>query len=182
MNFCSRCGSPVTLKIPANEDRPRYVCGSCEMIHYQNPRLVVGCIPVRKDRILLCKRNIEPRKGYWTLPAGFLENGETTAEGAIRETYEETGSVVTELAPYRMVDILHAHQIYLIFLSRLEKMDFHPTPESSDVRLFSESEIPWDAIAFPVIKKILRAYYEDRLSNLFSFRMDRMDTPGRSGF
>jgi NADH pyrophosphatase NudC (nudix superfamily) len=92
MNFCSQCGGPVVLKVPADDERPRYVCPSCGTIHYQNPKLVVGCIPVWEDQILMCRRNIEPRKGYWTLPAGFLENGETTAAGARRETLEETAS------------------------------------------------------------------------------------------
>lgn len=182
MKFCSRCGNPVTLKIPEYEDRLRHVCEACGMIHYKNPRMVVGCIPVMGDRILLCRRNIEPRKGCWTLPAGFLENGETTADGARRETWEETGSRVVDLAPYRMIDVLHAHQIYLIFLSRLEKMDFHPTPESAEVRLFEEAEIPWDNIAFPVIEKVMRAYFADRPSNHFPFRMEHINGPDHSGF
>jgi ADP-ribose pyrophosphatase YjhB (NUDIX family) len=128
MNFCSQCGGPVLLTVPDEDDRPRYVCPSCGTIHYQNPKLVVGCIPVWEDRILMCRRNIEPRKGFWTLPAGFLENGETTAEGARRETLEETGSTVAGLTPYLMVDIVHIHQIYLMFRSRLLAAGLSPDP------------------------------------------------------
>jgi ADP-ribose pyrophosphatase YjhB (NUDIX family) len=116
------------LKVPDDDERPRYVCPSCGTIHYQNPKLVVGCIPVWEDQILMCRRNIEPRKGYWTLPAGFLENGETTAAGARRETLEETASTVTDLVPYLMVDIVHIHQIYLMFRSRLLAARLPPHP------------------------------------------------------
>lgn len=124
MNFCSQCGRPVALTIPSDDDRPRHVCPACGVIHYQNPKLVVGCIPEWKGRILMCRRDIEPRRGYWTLPAGFLENGETAADGARRETLEETGSRVADLTPYLMVDIVHIHQIYLMFRSRLVAPDF----------------------------------------------------------
>ncbi len=178
MKFCSQCGKPVTLKVPADDDRPRHVCPSCSTIHYQNPKLVVGCIPVWEDRILMCRRNIEPRKGYWTLPAGFLENGETATEGARRETYEETGSRVVDLAAYLMVDIVHIHQIYLMFRSQLQRPDFHPTPESSEVKLLTEAEIPWEEIAFKVVEKTLRLYFQDRPSGRFAFRMDQIGKPG----
>ena len=181
MNFCSQCGGPVLLTVPAEDDRPRYVCPACGTVHYQNPRMVVGCIPVWEDRILMCRRNIEPRKGFWTLPAGFLENGETTAEGARRETLEETGSTVAGLTPYLMVDIVHIHQIYLMFRSRLLKPDFHPTRESSEVKLLAEAEIPWDDIAFKVIGKTLRHFLQDRPAGSFAFRTDRIDNRGPIG-
>jgi ADP-ribose pyrophosphatase YjhB (NUDIX family) len=137
----------------------------------------VGCIPVWEDRILLCRRNIEPRRGLWTLPAGFLENGETTAAGARRETFEETGSRVADLAPYLMVDIVYIHQIYLMYRCRLQALDFHPTRESSEVKLVAEAEIPWDEIAFTVIEKTLHHYLRDRSFGRFSFLTDRIDTP-----
>ena len=175
MNYCSQCGGKVLFTVPADDDRPRHVCPSCGMIHYLNPKLVVGCIPVWKDRILMCRRDIEPRKGYWTLPAGFLENGETAAEGARRETFEETGARVTNLTPYLMVDIPHINQIYLLFRSRLQRPDFHPTVESSEVRLMAPSEIPWEAIAFKVIAKALGHYLQDLSTNCFAFRTDKIE-------
>jgi len=175
MNFCSQCGGPVEFTVPADDDLPRHVCPSCGAIHYQNPRLVVGCIPEWEGRILMCRRDIEPRRGYWTLPAGFLENNETTAEGALRETLEETGSRVVDLAPYLMVDIVHIRQIYLMFRSRLLAPDFHPTRESSEVKLLTADEIPWNEIAFKVVEKTLRYYLQDRTVGVFAFRTDRIE-------
>lgn len=175
MNFCSQCGGPLVLEVPADDDRPRHVCPACGIIHYQNPKLVVGCIPVWNDRILMCRRDIEPRKGYWTLPAGFLENGETVTDGARRETLEETGAIVSDITPYLMVDIIHIHQIYLMFRSRLLAPDFHPTRESAEVKLMDEDEIPWGDIAFRVIDKTLRYYFQDRLSGRYAFRNDRIE-------
>ena len=175
MKFCSQCGGALTLAIPADDDRPRHVCPSCGSIHYQNPKLVVGCIAEWEGRILMCRRAIEPRKGYWTLPAGFLENGETTIDGARRETLEETGARLVDLQPYLMVDIVHIHQIYLMFRSRLAAPEVHPTRESTEVKLLAENELPWDAIAFKVVAKTLRHYLQDRLSGSFAFRIDRID-------
>ena len=172
MQFCSHCGGPLILAVPPGDDRQRYCCPACGTIHYQNPKLVVGCIPVWQNRILMCRRNIEPRRGCWTLPAGFLENDETAADGARRETLEETGCEVTDLAPYLMVDIVHINQIYLMFRSRLKDIDFHPTPESAEVRLVREAEIPWAQIAFKVIEKTLRRYLADRAEGRFVFRND----------
>ncbi len=175
MNYCSQCGSPVKLEIPADDDRLRHVCKACNAIHYQNPKLVVGCIPTWEDRILMCRRAIEPRKGYWTLPAGFLENGETAADGARRETFEETGTQVVDLAPYLMVDIVHVNQIYLMFRAALRALDFHPTRESSEVKLVEAIDIPWDDIAFEVIEKTLRYFLKDRTSGVFDFHIDKID-------
>ena len=170
MNYCSHCGRPVVQAIPPNDNRLRYVCHDCGTIHYQNPRVVVGCIPLWEGQILMCRRNIAPRKGYWTLPAGFLENGETTADGARRETLEETGAIVTDLLPYLMIDIVYVRQIYLMFRAQLTRPVFHPTEESSEVRLVSESDIPWDAIAFKSIEETLRSYVADRPGGGFAFR------------
>lgn len=175
MNYCSQCGEPVALIVPADDDRPRHVCPSCGSIYYHNPKLVVGCIPEWDGRILMCRRDIEPRRGYWTLPAGFLENGETAADGARRETFEETGAQVVDVEPYLMVDIVHIHQIYMMYRSRLAATDFHPTRESSEVKLLEEADIPWDEIAFKVIEKTLTHYLQDRSTGRFTFRTDRID-------
>jgi ADP-ribose pyrophosphatase YjhB (NUDIX family) len=177
MNYCSNCGEKVVLKVPVDDNRPRYVCTSCNAIHYQNPRVVVGTIPVWKDQVLLCRRNIEPRKGLWTLPAGFLENGETVAEGARRETLEETGSTVVDLVPYLMVGIVHVNQIYLMFRASMTAMDFHPTKESSEIQLVREENIPWDDIAFKVIEKTLHYYFQDCSLGRYEFQMDQIDAP-----
>lgn len=176
MHYCSQCGQKLTRRIPPDDDHLRHVCTACGLIHYQNPKLVVGCIPLWEERILICKRNIEPRRGFWTLPAGYLENGETAAQGAARETREETGSQVVDLVPYRMYDIVHVHQIYYIFLAKLEAPDFHPTKESAAVKLVSEAQIPWEKIAFPVITTTLEAYFRDRPSGRFPFANGQITT------
>lgn len=152
----------MTRQIPQDDDHVRAVCDSCGHVHYENPKMVVGTIPVFQDRVLLCKRNIEPQKGRWTLPAGYLENAESVQQGAVRETLEETRVQVRILSPYRMFNILFVDQIYLMFIAELLSRDFGPTSESTDVRLFSQSDIPWDDIAFDVIRQTLEDYYKDR--------------------
>ncbi len=175
MKYCSRCGSTVTLEIPAGDDRPRYTCHACGMIHYQNPRVVVGCIPEWQDKILFCRRAIEPRYGYWTLPAGYLENGETVAEGARRETLEEAGAAVHELSPYGLYNICYVNQIYLMFRGRLAGPDATAGNESLDARLLGVHEIPWDDLAFPVIEKTLIRYVKDRSRSEFTFHIDDIE-------
>jgi ADP-ribose pyrophosphatase YjhB (NUDIX family) len=172
MNFCSHCGAAVELVMPPGDDRLRFVCRTCRMIHYQNPRMVVGCIPEWQDQILLCRRAIEPRHGTWTLPAGYLENGETVTEGARRETREEAGARLTELKPYGMYNIRHVNQIYFMFRGLLADLDFKPGTESLEVRLYREREIPWDDLAFPVIESTLRHYLRDRPAGRFPFHID----------
>ena len=162
INFCSQCGSAMEFRIPEDDDHVRAVCGNCRHVHYENPKMVVGTIPVLGDRILLCRRNIEPRKGKWTLPAGYLENGESVQDGAARETLEETRARVDILGPYRMFNILFVDQIYMMFRARLLSENFGPTKESTEVRLFTEEEIPWDDIAFEVIRRTLTDFFEDR--------------------
>jgi ADP-ribose pyrophosphatase YjhB (NUDIX family) len=170
MKYCSQCGFEVELMVPDGDDRPRHVCGSCGSVHYSNPKLVVGCIPEWDDRILLCRRAIEPRYGLWTLPAGFMENGETTQQGAARETWEEARARVEIGDLYSLFNLPHINQVYLIYRSRLLDLEFGPGSESLDVRLFQESEIPWGQIAFPVVKETLGLYFRDRTSGLFSLR------------
>jgi ADP-ribose pyrophosphatase YjhB (NUDIX family) len=163
MKFCSDCGAEVRLTIPAGDHLPRHVCGTCGTIHYRNPKMVVGCIPEWVDnRILLCRRAIEPRYGLWTLPAGFMENGETVQQGAARETLEEAQARVAVGALYSMFNLPHIDQVYLLFRARLLDLDFGPGSESLEVALFHPAEIPWDALAFPVIAESLRLFLADR--------------------
>jgi ADP-ribose pyrophosphatase YjhB (NUDIX family) len=169
MNFCSNCGQPVTYLIPPGDDRFRFYCESCGVVHYQNPRLVVGCIPETENKILLCRRAIEPCHGKWTLPAGYLENGETVAAGAKRETFEEAQARVEILAPYALYNICHVNQIYLMFRARLQDNNFQAGRESLEVKLFSEKDIPWEEIAFPVISATLLQYYDDCRTGRFPF-------------
>jgi ADP-ribose pyrophosphatase YjhB (NUDIX family) len=171
MNFCTNCGRPLTVKIPEGDDRPRHVCESCGVIHYRNPRMVVGCIPVLGDRILLCRRAIEPRLGKWTIPAGYLENGETVTEGARRESFEEARARYAELVPYRLYNIRHVNQMYLIFRGVLADSGFGPGEESLAVDLFEESEIPWSELAFKVIFTCLSHFFEDRRKGGFPFQV-----------
>jgi ADP-ribose pyrophosphatase YjhB (NUDIX family) len=172
MNYCSNCGDTVKLATPAGDDRPRYVCESCGTIHYENPKVVVGCIPEMDEKILLCRRAIEPRADKWTLPAGYLENGETVAQGARRETFEEAGARVEIIAPYALFNICYVSQIYVMFRARLLDGHIAAGSESSEVCFFSEKDIPWDQIAFTVIEKTLRQYFKDKPTGLFPFHMD----------
>ena len=172
MKYCSQCGALVLLSIPPGDDRPRYICTSCGTIHYQNPRVVVGCIPEWENKILFCQRAIEPRYGYWTLPAGFLENGETVSEGAKRETYEEAGATVNQLEPYGLYNICYVNQIYLMFRGSLVDLNFKPGSESLAVRLFTPEEIPWDELAFPVIGKTLTRFIQDRTHSVYPFHIE----------
>jgi len=167
MNFCSHCGAGLTQRIPAGDDRPRFVCDQCHTIHYQNPRMVVGTIPEWEDRILLCRRAIEPRAGRWTLPAGYLENGETMIDGARRETREEARAALIDLAPFALFDLPFINQIYLMFRGPLRTADCQPGEESLEVRLFREDAIPWDELAFVVIRETLERYFSDRAEGRF---------------
>ncbi len=163
MKYCSACGSSdVAVRVPAGDHMPRYVCSACGVIHYQNPKVVVGCLPEWESRVLLCKRAIEPRHGLWTLPAGFLENGETVTAGAARETLEEASARVDIGELYTMISLPQINQIYVMFRARLVDLDFRPGPESLEVRLFHEDEIPWDRLAFRTIGRTLRNYFLDR--------------------
>jgi ADP-ribose pyrophosphatase YjhB (NUDIX family) len=167
MNFCSECAHPVALAIPEGDNRPRYVCTHCEAIHYQNPKLVIGSIPVWEQdgqlKVLLCKRAIEPRYGYWTLPAGFMENAETTAQAAVRETEEEAGAHIALGELFTLLNVAHVHQVHLFYLARLLDLDFAAGVESLEVKLFAEHEIPWDELAFPTIRTTLELFFADRV-------------------
>lgn len=169
INFCSACGAPTTVRVPAGDSLPRHVCDRCGAIHYRNPRLVVGSLPVWEDRILLCRRAIEPRHGLWTLPAGFMENGETTAQAAMRETVEEACAQVEIGDLYTLINVPHINQVHVIYMARLLDLDFAPGVESLEVALFGEAQIPWEEIAFRTIGQTLRHFFADRRNGAFVF-------------
>jgi len=167
MNYCSVCGKPVSKKIPPGDNLLRFVCESCQTIHYHNPKIVAGCIPEWGDQILLCRRAIEPKAGLWTFPAGFMEIGESTEQAARRETEEEAHAQVELTSLYAVLSLPHIGQVYMVFRGRLIIPEFSAGEESLDVRLFKRDAIPWDAIAFPVVKDALRRYVEDAVHGLF---------------
>ena len=167
MKFCSACGARVILEVPAGDNRPRHVCGDCGSIHYLNPKMVVGTVPEWEGRLLLCRRAIEPRYGYWTLPAGFLESGETMEEGAYREAREEANANLRIEGLYTLFSIPHIDQVHAFYRARLLDQDFHAGEESLDVRLFREDEIPWDELSFPVVHKTLELWLEERDTGRF---------------
>ena len=176
IKFCSACGADrIEFRVPDGDNLPRFVCGACGTIHYQNPKVVVGCLPESEDRVLLCRRAIEPRHGLWTLPAGFLENGETVAAGAVRETLEEANARVAVGELYTIISLPHISQIYMMFRARLLDLDFGPGPESLEVRLFPEDEIPWEELAFRTIGRTLRNYFLDRKLNAFRTRVSVLE-------
>lgn len=166
LNYCSSCGEKVSLMIPEGDNRHRYVCVSCETIHYENPKIVTGCIAEWEDRILLCKRAIEPRYGDWTLPAGFMENSETNIEGAARETLEEANARVDNMRLFCVFSIAHINQVYTMYLGDLVDGKASPGSESLETALFNQQEIPWDQIAFQVIGETLRLYYRDKAKGI----------------
>jgi ADP-ribose pyrophosphatase YjhB (NUDIX family) len=170
MNYCSECGARVEVRVPDGDNRARHVCSSCRTIHYQNPKIVVGCIPEWDDQVLLCRRAIEPRYGLWTLPAGFMENGETCSQGAARETREEGNARVKIIELYTLFNLPHINQVYMLFRSQLLGRDFGPGEESLDVALFKEQDIPWDHLAFPVVRETLKLFFKDRRQGEFHQR------------
>lgn len=161
MKYCSQCGAPISSKIPEGDNLPRFVCDNCHIIHYQNPKIVTGCLPEWEDKILLCKRAIEPRYGLWTLPAGFMENHETLTQAAMRETWEEACAKVDNLQLYTIISLPYISQVYIMFRSQLLDLDFAPGSESLEVKLFHPDDIPWDELAFPIIRRTLTHYCED---------------------
>ena len=167
MNFCSTCGEKVSFIIPEGDNRLRHVCISCQTIHYENPKIVTGCIAEWQDKILLCKRAIKPRYGLWTLPAGFMENAETNMQGAARETAEEANAKVENMKLFCMFSIAHISQVYTMYRGDLVAGAASPGVESLEVALFNESEIPWQNIAFQVITETLKLYYQDKKKGEF---------------
>ena len=171
MKYCSNCGSAnLEFKIPEGDNMKRYCCKDCGTIFYTNPNVVVGALCIRNDKILMAKRNINPRIGLWTLPAGFMENAETLQDGALRETFEETCSEAEIIKPYSMFSLPHINQVHMFFLANLLDENFGPTIESSEVKLFNVIDILWDEIAFPTVEKTLNYYIEDLETGNFIFR------------
>lgn len=167
MNYCSNCGAPVQLRVPAGDNRERHVCAACDAIHYQNPKIVAGCVLSWGERVLLCRRAIEPRYGYWTLPAGFMENGETTRDAAAREALEEANAVAEDLMLYGLYSLRHIDQVYVMFRGRLRDGRTSAGDESLAVGLYDESEVPWSELAFPVVRETLERYFEERVHGRF---------------
>ena len=171
IRFCSSCGASVSQQVPAGDNRMRDVCDSCGKIHYQNPRMVTGTLPVYQGKVLLCKRAIEPRKGYWTLPGGFMELDETLEQGALRETLEEAGAEVRLQSLFTLFNVLAVGQVSVFFLSELPEPVFAAGEESLDVGLFSEEDIPWQDLAFDTIEITLKYYFRDRRKGVFPLHM-----------
>ena len=181
MKFCNSCGGRVEIKTPEIDDHQRFVCTICGTKHYQNPKIVVGCLPVWQDSVLLCKRAIEPRSGYWTVHAGFMELDETVTQGAVRETWEEARAKVELLAPYCMFNLRYVNQLYIIYRARLVDLNFSPGPESMDVRLFREADIPWEHLAFTAVHQTLSFFFKDRSRGRFPMRSGTI-VPQKAGF
>lgn len=177
IKFCSNCGAAVAQRIPPDDNRLRAVCEACGTIHYQNPKLVVGSLPVWQDQVLLCRRAIEPRSGYWTLPAGFMENGETLPEAAIRETLEEACARIELETFYTAISVPHISQVHVIYRARLLDLDFAAGSETLETRLFHEHEIPWNEIAFRTIALSLRHYFADRQTGIYPCHTAELPPP-----
>ncbi len=169
IKHCKNCGTAVVYRLPDDGDtKQRAVCPSCVTVHYENPLNVVGTVPHFGDRVLLCKRNIEPRHGKWTLPAGFMELHETLAQGAARETVEEAGAQFEMEGLFSIVNVSPVGQVHFFYKARLTSDQFDPGHETIEARLFEESEIPWDEIAFKTVKETLHRYFSDRQAGSFS--------------
>jgi ADP-ribose pyrophosphatase YjhB (NUDIX family) len=174
MKFCSECGHAVSRLIPEGDSRLRHVCPACGTVHYQNPNIVAGTLPVWNDQVLLCRRAIEPRKGYWTLPAGFMENGETLEQAAVRETEEEACARLGDLRLYTLLDVPHINQVHVFFRAQLADLDFAAGVESLEVRLFSEKDIPWSELAFRTVARTLECWLNDRRGGDFPVRNEAL--------
>ncbi len=175
MNYCQKCGSTVNLSIPDGDNRERHVCRTCGEIHYQNPKIVAGCLPLWNDQVLLCRRAIEPCHGFWTLPAGFMENEETLEQAAARESAEEANASLENLRLYTVISLPHISQVYIMFLADLTNNEFSPGVESLETKLFSEENIPWDELAFKTINVTLQHFFHDRKTGNFPLRCSSID-------
>ncbi|MGB1558365.1 MAG: NUDIX hydrolase [Oceanococcaceae bacterium] len=181
LNHCQVCAAPIEQRVPQGDHLPRAVCTACGHVHYVNPKVVTGCIPEWEGKILLCRRGIEPRLGHWTLPAGFLEMGESCAGGAARETWEEAQAKV-EIGPlFSFINVLYIGQIHLFYRARMLSPDFAVTPESTELMLVDEADVPWDDLAFATVRYTLKRYFADRKAGAFGFHTeDFTHFPGRA--
>ncbi|QDX83009.1 NUDIX hydrolase [Denitratisoma sp. DHT3] len=177
MNYCCTCGATIAIRTPPGDALPRHVCDACGAIHYRNPRMVVGALAEWDGRILLCRRAIEPRLGKWTLPAGFMEIGETVAQAAARETLEEANARLELHDMYTVISVPQANQVHLFYRARLLDLDFSPGEESLETALFGEHEIPWEEIAFRTVAMTLRHFFTDRISGAFRFHAGEIPPP-----
>lgn len=166
--FCSQCAHPVTYMTPPDDNRTRAVCEQCGAVHYQNPRNVVGVVPIWENKILLCRRAIEPRYNTWTLPAGFMELGETTAQGAMRETQEEAGAQIELGKLYTIIDVPYAEQVHFFYMARVLSPELAPGPESLEARFFDIADIPWAELAFRTVITTLEHYVDDLNNGCFN--------------
>jgi ADP-ribose pyrophosphatase YjhB (NUDIX family) len=171
IRFCPACGASTEYRVPADDNRERAVCTGCGAIHYENPLNVVGTVPVWGDQVLLCLRNIEPRRGLWTLPAGFLELGESTTAGALRETEEEAGAHVELQELFTVLNVVRVGQVHLFYRARMLDTHLDPGPETIEARLFREHEVPWDQIAFRTVRQTLEHFFADRRGGRFGVHM-----------
>ena len=181
MKFCSVCGSAdIALTVPSGDQRARFVCPACHTVHYENPKIVCGVVPIFEDKVMLCRRGIEPRFGKWTLPAGFMENGESVEEGAQRELFEETVSTVSLGPLLTVLSVPYISQVHIMYLGTLhlsEKSEpkFALTPESTEIQLFTEAEIPWTELAFRTVKTALEHYFECLRLGEFTLKRAKID-------
>ena len=165
MNYCSDCGNATSLKIPIGDNRKRAVCENCDAIHYQNPKIIAGCVPIFDNKVLLCRRAIEPRLGFWTLPAGFMENNETCLEAALRESEEEAHASIENPIFYGIFDLPHINQVYIFYQGDVVDGSYRPGIESLEVKFFTENDIPWKDLAFPVVELMLKHHFKNIKNN-----------------
>ena len=171
MKYCSNCAQEVTFRLVENDHLPRFVCDACGIIHYQNPKIIVGCVPVFEGKILLCKRGIEPQFGFWNIPGGFMENGESAEVGAMREAYEEAKIKATNKGLLSVFSVPHINQVHLHFVVELQEPIWENTTESTDIQLFTEENFPWESIAFPSNVFSLKAFFENRKTGNWQVRV-----------
>jgi ADP-ribose pyrophosphatase YjhB (NUDIX family) len=174
IQHCRQCGSPVAYRVPDDDNRERALCPACGTIHYENPINVVGTVPVWGEQVLLCKRAIEPRYGLWTLPAGFMELGETVPEGALRETVEEAGARIELQGLLTLLDVVGAGQVHLFYRARMLDASLDPGPETLEARLFHEDEIPWEQVAFRSVRETLRHFFACRRAGAWPLHSCRL--------
>ncbi len=167
IRHCRNCGQPVQYRVPADDNRERAVCTGCAFVHYENPLNVVGTVPIWGEQVLLCRRNIEPRYGLWTLPAGFLELGESTEAGALRETDEEAGARIEMQGLFSVLNVVRVGQVHFFYRAKLLDTKFNPGPETIEAQLFHEHEVPWDQIAFATVRETLKRYFADHHRGVF---------------